>query len=383
MGCGCSGGPVQYPAFTNATTAKYSPDGYLAWWWDSGRLQNVNIVLNNYCLELSYSLGGTPIISELDHDGVLLRTVTVAGHVADEAMLFVVNGALLCLSVDEPSIGSSYTCYATRFDPDTFATVWTFSAAVTWVTATNLGTAFTIGSEDEVYVHDRVGGVDKVHKYTAGILTWTINASDPGGGSNIYGGFGRKFQGADMAWGGSAETGWLYNGTPAIIDRWDPGTATVHPHRTFVDSSGMYVWANTTGNAVYRLDSELNETFAPASTFIGSLYVDGSSGSLYGMSNSAIYRCSTSGTITTRVSGGASLSDFLLTGDQSSMYVRDNAILRKYDDSAAPATLLWTINPTFIHSSRFYRSSLSVDATGALYVSGQRRTASTLDKIPS
>jgi hypothetical protein len=396
MGCGCCGGPVIGPSPANATTVQYTPAGYLAWWSDSALGTNVGHYLGGAYYE-AHSASSSPVlgITKIDiTSGVRFKTRSIGDAIFPIAVVVQTDSigeeALIVIAA-LPQVGAAYTVLVSRIDPETLLDVWSVSVTGSFTSLIANHGLRVVGGE-HVFLKDTVAGVAKVRKYTNGSLVWTINASDPGGGDTITN-FGDQFDGSDIAVGGTGDGAWKYDSAPSIVATWNPtGTADGWPSLAKKDGMADRYWV--ANNARYvALDSNLSELFAPATvvTPIVNLFADATYGAMYVVGDARILRIDSTGALTTRwdVGGGSNFPrGFVYTGDQQEFFVRHTGgagqALKKYDDTSAPASVVWTVAITLGYQGDFYqRHSTSMDESGNIYITGNRAAVSGLTKVPS
>lgn len=381
MACCCGGPLVGGSGF--ATTVKYAPTGYVMWWVDSGKTNNAGVYHDGVYYELSApTSGGNTILRSIDSTtGAELNRRDI-GSLWFPEVVFQKNGDILAYM----------TTSSTRVDKINTAdlsSIWTHSSATS---------ALTVGVRnliegDFVILPYKVAGVDTWKAHQDGTtLLWSLGMTNVGSWHCIDSN--GHFVGGGSS-GGSVRV-FRYNTAGSLVDSYACAAGTSSVAGVAADGTNLWVRLTTaTNDRAVLLNNSLAEVFAPvvmSTVTSGKTFIAPVSGAAYYCTQRFVTRVTSGGTVSTRHDHGATpeVHGFSLLADQDAFALKDGTTpwrLLGYDDSAAPATTLWTMNPTLANTGVTQRVAdarfhVSHDEDGNIYVTGVRLADTSLDKVP-
>lgn len=414
MPCGCCGGPLAR-TWTNATSAKYSPTGYLSWWTDSGVVGTTNrgMYINPFYYELTGNIGNSNFFLTRIDAGSGFRMLSVdlddefsiGGVGALPWAVFDRNGFIYTVSKRTGS-STAGRWLVSKHNKTSLSTLWTLDFD-SGVFPAYGGEHIPLVTGDVVilpYGTGSAASAQQFKKFTSGTLDVTIDRDDPGTNREIlhfchdptndgkYIAVGRRTSGSPN------ECLWLYDSSMSKVATYEPSvTMEAYPFATIPISGSTNLWCGGVvsggNNNIVLLDSDLNEQFAPQSftTLAAAHAFSKSDGSMiYIFGPQGIKQCTSSGTVSDLVSGigGAGLVYGLYdeTLDRT-VHLESPSThqIKQYDVSSAPGSLDWTIDPTITPTNNLKEPyNISLDLSGNIYITPGSRTASaSLDRTPA
>jgi hypothetical protein len=381
MSCGCCGGP-SVQGFSSVTTGKYSPTGWPIWWADSQVNLNHGCLLGDYYYEISRNtVGANATIRRLGVSNGIELARRDFGETA--ATVFAVGDNLY----------ASADAKFWRLDPLTMATIWSISQAIRTTTTT------TYLMQDDTCVLP-IGGVgtEQWRMFDAGVTQWTIDNDDPGVGTGINIFTGIDTSGRLIAGGLSGLNGrmWRYDASGSLIDTFVPSVADGGTSRVYLHKDGDKYWYCSGGGSIFLVNGSLGEVFAPVDLAVAVQLADARFGPLYFTDTRSIYRVSEAGVGENKHDEGVAntINGFKvqIEGSRFAFFRPTSPTVTNmegYSDTGTPATLDWTIAPTFTVGSQIIlsafqtTSNMHTDTEGNIYVTSGRTALSALDSAPA